>query len=746
MTELVRYEAARRALAEAVAVDEVANIRSQAEALRHAARIAGDKQLEIQAAQIRFRAERKMGELLAAANEAGQLRRGRRWETDSNCSQSEQLEAEDRVTRVTLQEAGIDRKLSSRAQKMAALEPEAFEQALEKHAEEMRSGAGRVAMDLLKVDAEERGRVHRRDLAAALSSASAVAADGRLYPALLADPPWRRKAGIGNRSYENHYPTMPWPEILDYLKRAGEALLPDSWAWMWIPRAHLLAKVPFKTEVVLADGEVVLATVDLPLAYACQLALGMDAYSTCYVWTKTDEEHPDESGTGLLAWDQDELLLQFKRGRGLPKPASGEKFGSNHRERATDHSRKPEHYREMIRAMVGCDSAGAPLPVLELFARVDAEHPLPPNWGAWGNQAGVSAQGAEISSPTDAAPSPSSAGTADVEARRAAFVAYRDAQEQARLWTHPAIADRHVIGMTREYEGDVAFDVATCQCGWSFRCEGAPFELARDHACESHWREVIRGHGLAELPSGEHVVPAQAGDDRAAAADATSERASAAAAVAPAASEDEGGSERAPYDDDDVVTIDQLAGSEWLTASEVYALELSECEQLKILSDFCHPKRDLCNVLGPRWQAREMAYQGSGGQWSLRGAGWDRLRELEADERHAAAPPDLTEPYRAPQMSFFDVARQIEDAPAPEVVDGALQTRLPANDVELSWQLALLAVDRGEKIDSELGHHLVGADLLFATTKKLVVTDLGRAFLAQLVSPASVQQQGEVAQ
>ncbi|MGY3117682.1 hypothetical protein ACVWXQ_001619 [Bradyrhizobium sp. S3.14.4] len=105
MTELVRYEAARRALAEAVAVDEVAGIRSQAEALRYAARIAGDKQLEIQAAQIRFRAERKMGELLAAANEAGQLRRGRRWDGDSNCSQSEQLESEDRVTRVTLQEA-----------------------------------------------------------------------------------------------------------------------------------------------------------------------------------------------------------------------------------------------------------------------------------------------------------------------------------------------------------------------------------------------------------------------------------------------------------------------------------------------------------------------------------------------------------------------------------------------------------------------------------------------------------------
>lgn len=409
MTELVRYEAARRALAEAVAVDEVAEIRSQAEAMRHYARQAGDKTLEIQSAQLRFRAERKLGELIVAQKETVGLNTGSRGQLrgkdNSGSAKSEQPEDD----RPRLADIGVDRKLSSKAQKLAALDSAAFEQALERHAEEMRSGQARIAMDLLKVDAEERGRVHRRDLAAALSSASAVAPDGRLYPALLADPPWRRKAGIGNRAYENHYPTMPWPEILDYLKRAGEALLPDSWAWMWIPRAHLLAKVPFKTEVTLADGEVVLATVDLPLAYACQLALGMDSYSTCYVWTKTDGDHPDESGTGLLVWDQDELLLQFKRGRGLPKPASDEKFGSNHRERATDHSRKPEHYRNMVRAMVGRDSSGQPLPVLELFARVDAHHPLPEGWGAWGNQTGVSAQ-TEFHTPTEASDSSSSAG------------------------------------------------------------------------------------------------------------------------------------------------------------------------------------------------------------------------------------------------------------------------------------------------------------------------------------------------
>ncbi|MEY9110418.1 N6-adenosine-specific RNA methylase IME4 [Bradyrhizobium yuanmingense] len=640
MTELVRYEAARRALAEAVAVDEVAEIRSQAEAMRHYARQAGDKTLEIQSAQLRFRAERKLGELIVSQKETVGLNAGSRGQLrgkdNSGSAKSEQPEDE----RLRLADIGVDRKLSSKAQKLAALDAAAFEQALERHADEMRSGQGRVAMDLLKVDAEERGRVHRRDLAAALSFASVVAPDGRLYPALLADPPWRRKAGIGNRAYENHYPTMPWPEILDYLKRAGEALLPDSWAWMWIPRAHLLAKVPFKTEVVLSDGEVVLATVDLPLAYACQLALGMDSYSTCYVWTKTDEDHPDESGTGLLVWDQDELLLQFKRGRGLPKPATDEKFGSNHRERATDHSRKPEHYRNMVRAMVGRDSSGQPLPVLELFARVDDQHPLPEGWGAWGNQAGISLQ-AEISTPTDASESSSPA-----------------------------------------------------------------------------------GEDLAELPSGE---------TEAAAAEATSEWASTAAAVT-----------EPPYSDGDVIVIDQPAGTDWLQPTQLDALELPELEQLRILADFCHPKRDaMQGVLGPIWQAREMAYE-SGGQWQLRAAGKARLREL-IDAVGAPARFDLTEPYRAPQMSFFDVARQIDDAPPPELVDGALQTRLPIDDDELAEQIALLDIAAGRwgAVDGSMVRHLVGArGFAHCTADRVIVTDAGRAFLAQLVAPASLQQQG----
>jgi hypothetical protein len=128
-----------------------------------------------------------------------------------------------------------------------------------------------------------------------------------------------------------------------------------------------------------------------------------------------------------------------------------------------------------------------------------------------------------------------------------------------------------------------------------------------------------------------------------------------------------------------------------------------------------------------------MVYQ-SGGQWQLREAGKARLRALVDAAAAPPAPVALTEPYRSPQPSLFD-------CPAPEIVDGVLQTRLPVDDDELAEQLALMAVDAGGTIDGEMARHLCGKDYLHATTKALKITELGRAFLAQLVGPASVQQQ-----
>lgn len=376
MTELIKYEAVCRALAEAVAVDEVVDIRNKADAMRFYARQAKNLDLEISAAQIRTRAERRLGQMiLEQIATVGLAKGGQPYRADSTCSDAVQVEKPP-----TLAEAGIDRKLSSRAQRTAKIGDIRFE-ALMGMIRAQAQRDGRVVVDVLKIDAENEQRDKRRDLARALSKASVDLPTGRKFPIIYADPPWKRKQGVTGRSYENHYDTMSWDDIC--AMPIADMVLPDAWLFLWIPRAHMFALHAVDTEVTTPDGEVVIVKVETPLAWAVAKSWGFEAYSTAFVWTKTDEAHPNDQGGGVLVFDQDEILLMFKRGRGLPKPATGEKFKSNHRERSREHSRKPDHYRDMIATMAGG------VPVLELFARVDAEHPLPPDWEGWGNQAGA---------------------------------------------------------------------------------------------------------------------------------------------------------------------------------------------------------------------------------------------------------------------------------------------------------------------------------------------------------------------
>lgn len=116
---LVRYDAARKALAAAHRVDEVKHIHDKATALLAYAKQAGDFELQNKAAEIRLFAERRAGELLVDMKATGQRRAKERGRPSKVSSPT------------TLPKLGITRDQSSKWQRMAKLIDDAtFEKAL----------------------------------------------------------------------------------------------------------------------------------------------------------------------------------------------------------------------------------------------------------------------------------------------------------------------------------------------------------------------------------------------------------------------------------------------------------------------------------------------------------------------------------------------------------------------------------------------------------------------------------------
>lgn len=386
MSALAKYETACRALAEAVSAEEVMRVHVTAAGIEMVAKMAGDFENELRAAKLRTTAAARLGDMILEGEATGIIathggNRKRKPDQDS----ARDLDPGP----ATLKEIGVSNRLSARARQLSGIGAQAVAAMLERMERESRE-RGAVAHNVIHQTLGKRNADSRRELGRGLSEASALLPCGRKFPVCYADPAWRRKAGIGDRAYENTYTTMTWAEIIAMGAAVQARLLPDAWIFIWVPRAHMLALHPAEVETPLGC-----VTIKMPLIWVVAQAYGADDYSTCFVWTKTDEEHPDDHGLGLIAWDQDEILCLFKRGRGLPKPDTENKPGSNHREAAGGHSEKPAYYRDMINAMTGG------LPVLELFAREDETHVLPPNFFTWGNQSKNTAN-----APTDSTGTP----------------------------------------------------------------------------------------------------------------------------------------------------------------------------------------------------------------------------------------------------------------------------------------------------------------------------------------------------
>jgi hypothetical protein len=116
MSDIAKYEAAKRALVECRSVDEVKDVRDKAMAMRIYAQQAKDHQLEEYAIEIRLRAERRLGEMMREMEKA----------TGGQPYQSTGL-SKNPVGSSTLAAQGIDKNLAHRARKMAQLSDQEFE-------------------------------------------------------------------------------------------------------------------------------------------------------------------------------------------------------------------------------------------------------------------------------------------------------------------------------------------------------------------------------------------------------------------------------------------------------------------------------------------------------------------------------------------------------------------------------------------------------------------------------------------
>jgi len=127
MNALVRYDAAKRAIAEYKTVDEVKDFRDKALAIEAYAKQANDFDLERDAAIARVRAERRCGQLLAETEKAKGAADGTAGPGRGNA-----VARADHVLHrpKTLSEMGVTKDQSSKWQKLAAVPDDEFESAI----------------------------------------------------------------------------------------------------------------------------------------------------------------------------------------------------------------------------------------------------------------------------------------------------------------------------------------------------------------------------------------------------------------------------------------------------------------------------------------------------------------------------------------------------------------------------------------------------------------------------------------
>lgn len=315
MNDLALIEQARAALARVRSVEDAKDVRDKSEALaRYLKRKEGSQEAARYATEIRLRAERRIGQLLSERGEqrgkAGRSRPGR------------------------LLPDGLSRDESSKFQRIATLPAPVFERALQVPEPTTKA--------LLKEVARQRATAAPEAEAAqrtcTVEDLSRLAADGRRFGTIYADPPWAYGNQATRAATDNHYGTMSVADIaaLPVAQLAAE----DAHLHLWTTNGFL-----FESRAIIE-------------------AWGFE-YRSCYVWVKPS------LGIGNYWRVSHEFLLFGIRGSAPFRSRSLRSWGEHRR---AGHSRKPEAVRLLV-------EQASPAPRLELFGRRAAD-----GWTVWGNE------------------------------------------------------------------------------------------------------------------------------------------------------------------------------------------------------------------------------------------------------------------------------------------------------------------------------------------------------------------------
>lgn len=238
---LINFDRARQALAKAHSIDEVKQIRDQAEAIRaYIKKQKGSLIMQNQAAEIKIRAERRAGEMLRET----ELSKGAMGLGINQYSKEVQLH---NVTAPTLEDLGISRIQSHRWQAMAEVPEEKVNDFINETAEKAEEITSRAILSMaMKIKHEQKKA----------ETTSAIIPAGE-YQVIVVDPPWEYKTeydpyGAFGR-IASPYKEMSIEEIMMMdIPAANDCLL-----WLWTTNKfmheayHILEAWAFEPKTIL---------------------------------------------------------------------------------------------------------------------------------------------------------------------------------------------------------------------------------------------------------------------------------------------------------------------------------------------------------------------------------------------------------------------------------------------------------------------------------------------------------------